>query len=314
MERDVNENLRITTYPGSPLPLPPREAVYGEFFATPEDNQINAHHLPEREFGEAYLDLYALDLDDQDAVLDFVARWAPLGVHRLPSDEEPGRQYYGFPFAGAWSVVTEQSVEEGGGDPWSVGESIDEFRFGAWCLCDLTTAARIVLGSLDPADAIWEAPCWANSVRPVEAPARLLDEATPELVLEYGLVSSGSLQPFGPRPLFYADEADIRVSPAFERLRAHGVKPGGSVDAIGRYGGDLPLYAICCLEIFNHLAEGATYRRCANEPCGKLFVRQHGRSKKGRQRVVGVKYCDALCARQQAQRQYRRSKAKRAKE
>jgi hypothetical protein len=76
----------------------------------------------------------------------------------------------------------------------------------------------------------------------------------------------------------------------------------------GVYGSEIPLYSICCLELFNHIAEDADYLTCANETCGRLFVRQRGRALHGQHRTRGVKYCSSSCARAQAQRGYRRRK------
>lgn len=71
------------------------------------------------------------------------------------------------------------------------------------------------------------------------------------------------------------------------------------------------LYAICCLQLFNHMVEGATYRRCQNDRCGRLFVRQAGgRAKAGQHRTKGVKFHHEKCAKSAGERRrYRDRKA-----
>ncbi len=66
------------------------------------------------------------------------------------------------------------------------------------------------------------------------------------------------------------------------------------------------IYSVSFLQLYNHLAEGAVARRCANETCLRAFVRQRGRAAYDQHRTVGVKYCSRGCARAQAQRQLRR--------
>ena len=66
------------------------------------------------------------------------------------------------------------------------------------------------------------------------------------------------------------------------------------------------IYSVSFLQLYNHLAEGAAARRCANETCLRAFVRQRGRAEYDQYRTVGVKYCSRECARAQAQRQLRR--------
>lgn len=64
-------------------------------------------------------------------------------------------------------------------------------------------------------------------------------------------------------------------------------------------------YHACCLQLANHIAERAPYRRCP--ACGRLFVRKiDARYQKGQNRVYGgVTYCSSACtnrAAKQAQR------------
>lgn len=66
------------------------------------------------------------------------------------------------------------------------------------------------------------------------------------------------------------------------------------------------VYSVAFLQMYNHMAEGASVRQCENEPCRRDFVRQRGRAEYGQYRTEGVKYCSRECARAQAQRELRR--------
>jgi hypothetical protein len=55
-----------------------------------------------------------------------------------------------------------------------------------------------------------------------------------------------------------------------------------------------PLFEVCAFELYNHIVDSATYHRCENEPCGRLFVHQHGRAIHRQNRSSGVKYRQVL--------------------
>jgi hypothetical protein len=295
MPWDDNTRFGITTWPADRVPLPSPYALAGEGFLS--DAVEWSIEVPgryeEMAFGEVYLELYDLDLDDSNAILDFVQRYSSLTVRSYLWGEQVYGHYMGFPGLPSWPATVAAVAEESRtADP--VVESEGEFRFGAGCLRDLTTAWRIIQSGLDAADAEWVTPCWANEWNP---------EATPEVVLQLGLESG--LRPFFPR-LEFLDRVSSRPVDPLHTLRFTATGLGFSGESTSKYGYEIPLYSICCLELFNHIAEDATYRTCANETCGRLFVRQRGRAAHGQHRTRGVKYCSAECARAQAQRAYRR--------
>lgn len=75
------------------------------------------------------------------------------------------------------------------------------------------------------------------------------------------------------------------------------------------------LYSAACIDIFNLLVENPEPRLCANANCGRVFIRQIGRSRYEQSRRQGVKFCSARCAKAQAQRDlYHRRKAAKTKE
>lgn len=60
------------------------------------------------------------------------------------------------------------------------------------------------------------------------------------------------------------------------------------------------------VQIYNYMSEEVSLKRCANQNCGRAFIRQRGRAKYGQHRANGVVYCSRECARAQAQRELRR--------
>lgn len=70
------------------------------------------------------------------------------------------------------------------------------------------------------------------------------------------------------------------------------------------------LFGGLCRQVFNLVAENLDPHECQNETCKRLFIRQQGGGAGTTQRhTTGLSYCSRLCAKAQAQREYRRRKA-----
>jgi hypothetical protein len=243
--------------------------------------------------GEIYLELIDLDLEDEEAIIRFVRRFGVLGVaheHFALFRSLPGFATAILPaLAAAWPTERfDQTVENylerrGDGLNTNLVETLAEFRLGARVLRDLVTAARISQLDEPPVAVRWESIPEAamNEKRADLADYGMEFDAQDEAVeIFLRQVLTDGLRPFHPRVV-----VDAEASDEF---------------------GAAPLYAVCCLELFNHLVESAQVRVCANDSCRRPFVRQRGRAEHGQHRIRGVKYCSSHCARAQAQRVYRR--------
>jgi hypothetical protein len=231
---------------------------------------------------ERYLELAGLDLEDDRALDRLFRRLGPLGVRY--------RDYALFAsFPGFAERVRPALVESRAAQP-VVPETREELVFGVRVLRDLMRAYTSLREGMlaDDGAAHVRFESVPEGVDPLGRDwrgrlERLAIEPGPRAQAEIFLVTvlNDGLTPFAPR---VALEHAATLPPA-------------------------PLYARFCLELYVHLAERALYRRCANEPCGRIFVRQRGRAQAGRHRTRGLKYCSRACARAAAQRAYRRRRA-----
>jgi hypothetical protein len=244
--------------------------------------------------GEIYLELINLDPEDEEAILRFVRRFGGLGVaheHFALFRSLPGFATAILPaLAAAWPTERfNQTVEHylarrGDGPNTHLVETLAEFRLGARVLRDLVTAARISHLDEPPVAVRWESiPEEAMNEKRADLADWGMEFDAQEEAVEIFLrqVLTDGLRPFHPRVVYVGGEAADPFVAA-------------------------PLYAVCCLELFNHLVEAAQVRVCANDSCRRPFVRQRGRAEQGQHRTRGVKYCSSHCARAQAQRVYRR--------
>ena len=220
---------------------------------------------------EFYLwELADLDLDDASAIAEFVSMFGPL------TSKNMGRK-----FRAAESVFGMQRDLIGKKKGFDAQDvlPLEEFRFAA---------GRFAMsrGPCSPTPACLAPRTWSAHGRPGRLSSRGRRGGPPAMAWAVGVLDSGltpsrrvsrSLRPeMTPRPA---------VPPARE------------------------LYNAVCLEIFNDVAGGSTFRTC--EKCGRAFVRQRGRAVYGQhKREANLRYCSKRCANAAAQAAHRAKVAK----
>ena len=238
------------------------------------------------EAGEIYLELHELNLDDTTAIVAFANRWGPLAIsygrprYQLLTDVP---DFHGIRRQLERTRPAKHAQRKlPGTTAVPESESLDEFRFGARCLRDLTRASQSIQQGADMTATDWE----------VLGPDRPTNQATHRHNSpshDFEAILTRGLSPFHPQVHLERERSGTPVPDRKEWTS----------------GGTVPLYATCCLELYNHLAQNATYRYCANQTCQRLYVRQTGRAEHGQHRQHGTLYCSTHCARAQAQRNYR---------
>ena len=162
---------------------------------------------------------------------------------------------------------------------------LDEFVLFAGLLRAMAKTWQAVMGALAWDDALraWEAP--AEFLASVDDGADRDSRAEGAVTLTCDLLNE-ALGAFTAHVSLHSDRATGRREPHWHATT----------------------WQALSLQIFNDIASGSQFKTCANEKCGRIFVRQRGTSRFGQSRATGVMYCTPSCARAQAQREYRRRK------
>lgn len=290
------------------------DALWQDAPDTPAAPGTARHGREASAVGETYLRLLDVNLDDAEAILQFSNTYSVMGIY----DTETGE----FPFLpqrqSLWMVESDlkagrqeannalRAIEAASGaQPFVLGhatddpsiEPLEEFRVAARYITDAVTAWRLLRDDLETGDSDWVSPLATMNTTTATVRARnsLTVAANLEAVVNSALTAVppslhvGTHKAIAP-PRNAAPDAGL-VAPAKDT----------AIPVV-------PLYAVCALELFNHIVENATYKRCQHEPCGRTFVRQSGRAAVGQYHRTGTKYCDHNCASAAKQRAHRRRK------
>jgi hypothetical protein len=283
---------------------------------------------PSDRFDEIYLQLFTLDLEDEAAIGAWVTEFDVLDV-QAQSWNERGDDPIGHPYPKLqhyplfdpgddqtdlaedgvwWARVVERESDEiraaGGFGPAQLQHdqtfkpvTVEEFRWAVWCLRDLARSYWCLSTAADPSTLTWDNPLISSSFS-AEYKEQGVQSWWDEWEMRWFLSRTlrTGLEGFTPRLI------DSEVVAMRGRQR--------TVALSEEFAASLDLFAVCCLELFNHVAEGAVYKTCGNEPCGRWFVRQQGRSTHDQRRSHGVRFCSYRCARAHTQREYNRRRRK----
>lgn len=277
MQGTEQERFRITTWPGAGASVPPVKVldvqlVDGQWLEYSPPGRAVA--LPEELYLRQALDV---DVDDPEAIAAFVATYGRLDV---PVKRAHGEYWSLLPYDDAGvalrAAVANRARELGRGESWDYRHfsHVEEVRAHLRELRNCVSIWDEYTRSDGMPDI--ERLAWEGSDRPANAPSAI-DRLTDAL--------SAGLRPFQLHLEWSSGE--------------HGMVQPLTVASPN-------VYSAMCLQLFNHIVENTGYHECANETCGRRFVRQQGRAQYGQHRTMNVSFCSASCAKAQMQREYRR--------
>jgi hypothetical protein len=305
----------MTVWPGTlvPVPLllvPQVRLVKGSvllFGSSSEPGELledaDVAELPPEFYLREFLEL---DASDPAEVLAFCKKWGPVG--RGDCSDLPD-----LPYAGRYALDADRAMPL----PWSAGwEYFDQEgrertmrRFGFRQIREVHSVGRVAVYR----DALFNMlQLWRFLQGGLSAP-ELAEAARPASGNIYMALRRKELSTIDATRASF--ELMIQLNGA---LQAFHVRLELHTNKFAPLGAPLPnVFEACCLQLANHIAENATYSRCANETCGRLFVRQRGGSKiaesrgaeHGQYHTRSVLYCTPQCARAQAARAARRRRS-----
>ncbi len=348
MEKGQNLRYILTQWPGRPVPVPsllvPRACLVDDDvllfgasrreIVTHDEESDAAHALLRRieldlavDSGdlsdlrevevpeEAYLrELLPLDATDAAAVLKFCMRYGEVGRadhSDLPYEVVQGvRDRYDdddtYRLPEPWAAIEDNLLKPDSRDslrkivlewgismplnPWRV-QMVSEVSLYRDVLEDLVHLWDYISGGLEATQllASWHSALW---------PPPHLDKTS-----ESGVHS-------GDAAAMLVAGLNAALDPFHVRLEQ--TSEDGSLTLWGSASANI--YQILCLQLANHIAEHARYRRCAADDCGRPFVRKLGHER-DRHRAHGVlHFCSDECANRQAQRDHRKKNRRLAEE
>lgn len=348
-DRAVPAHERIAAWPTQPLPMPfqhlvsPNAELRDGLLLFGDDVQKRLPHP------ELFVGLWNLNLDSGGEVLEFFQRGGRLqgGATEHPEQRprNQGRVRRGFfPVEedpkGAFSVAVGKegqaldrrrhtlkqrftSRHPDSDEVWTRvynSELIDEFLYSATCFRDLYRAFLWVSEGVVPLK--WESRVWKR--KPTEhGPTPPATQVEAAAFLGYQLTAT--LQPFSPLAvLLGADSDDVQ-----DRLDDYALplvdRADGEISAINddevreahrRFGISktdywIGGYAICCLQLFNHLVSGAPTRSCAAPDCSKHFLKgeaANGGVRKRQPNEGSDAFCSTRCRKRIAKRNERNTR------